>query len=235
MSEDAKNLLLRLKKEKKINKQIELIQKLRDYNQEDIVNSVLLKHLESKDHDTLRLEILSVLNYDDEQIIKPLVAMVNNSKEILSIKEKAVTLLGQSRNKKAMKALMSASKKVKDPKLLDNIVYALTFFNDTGVVKPIIKALHNDELRIQVLTGLARNEHLVLTSNAILKELATIEITKSFEKLHHDQIINIILDEFKFQNKGEFQAAIYNKSINKKIDKYRKKQNEIAKALKKVS
>ena len=69
MSEDAKNLLLRLKKEKKINKQIELIQKLRDYNQEDIVNSVLLKHLESKDHDTLRLEILSALNYDDEQII----------------------------------------------------------------------------------------------------------------------------------------------------------------------
>ena len=92
MSEDAKNLLLRLKKEKKINKQIDLIQKLRDHNQEDIVNSVLLKHLENKDHDTLRLEILAALNYE---VLQKKEASVATNTNRLTFMQGSVVYLNQ--------------------------------------------------------------------------------------------------------------------------------------------
>ena len=66
MSEETKQLLLRLKKEKKVNKQIEIIQKLKEHNQEEMVNHVLLVHLDRKDHDALRMEILSAINSNDD-------------------------------------------------------------------------------------------------------------------------------------------------------------------------
>ena len=46
MSEESKSLLLRLKKAKKVNKQIALVQQLKDHNQEKMVNHVLLVHLD---------------------------------------------------------------------------------------------------------------------------------------------------------------------------------------------
>jgi len=93
MSEEAKKLLLRLKKEKKTTKQIDLIEQLKPYNQEEIVNQVLLVHLERKDNDAIRLEILVALNYEDEAIVKPLSKIVNDSKELQSVKQKAIDLL----------------------------------------------------------------------------------------------------------------------------------------------
>lgn len=234
MSEEAKKLLLRLKKEKKTTKQIDLIEQLKPYNQEEVVNRVLLVHLTRKDNDALRLEILAALNYEDEAIVKPLTQIVNDSNELQSVKEKAIDLLGQNKGKKALGVLLSAFRKIKDPKLLDNVVHSLTFFEDSKVIKPLIKGLANDELRLQVLTGLARNNYLVLTSSNLIKELVTIEITKNFEKLHYEQILTTILDEFGYANKEELVAAISNKTINTKISEYAKKQEEINKLLQKV-
>ena len=235
MSEETKNLLLRLKKEKKVNKQIEIIQKLKEHNQEDMVNHVLLVHLDRKDHDALRMEILNAINCNDDAIVKPLAQILNDKYEPLSVKEKAVQLLGENRGKKALGVLLSAVKKYKDAKLVDNISYALTFFEDNRVVKPLIKALRNDELRLQALTGLARNENLLLSSFDLIKELTFLEITKSFEKLHYEQIMNRIFDEFGFNNKEELISAIKNKSIKNVINDYKKKQADIGKALRKVS
>ncbi len=235
MSEETKNLLLRLKKEKKVNKQIEIIQKLKEHNQEEMVNHVLLVHLDRKDHDALRMEILNAINCNDDAIVKPLAQILNDKYEPLSVKEKAVQLLGENRGKKALGVLLSAVKKYKDAKLVDNISYALTFFEDNRVVKPLIKALRHDELRLQALTGLARNENLLLSSFDIIKELTFLEITKSFEKLHYEQIMNRIFDEFGFNNKEELMSAIKNKSIKNMINDYRKKQADIGKALRKVS
>lgn len=235
MSEETKNLLLRLKKEKKVNKQIEIIQKLKEHNQEEMVNHVLLVHLDRKDHDALRMEILNAINCNDDAIVKPLAQILNDKYEPLSVKEKAVQLLGENRGKKALGVLLSAVKKYKDAKLVDNISYALTFFEDNRVVKPLIKALRHDELRLQALTGLARNENLLLSSFDLIKELTFLEITKSFEKLHYEQIMNRIFDEFGFNNKEELMSAIKNKSIKNMINDYRKKQADIGKALRKVS
>ena len=234
MSEEAKKLLLRLKKEKKTTKQIDLIEQLKPYNQEEIVNQVLLVHLERKDNDALRLEILVALNYEDEAIVKPLSKIVNDSKELQSVKQKAIDLLGQNKGKKALGVLLGAYRKIKDVKLLDNIAHSLTFFEDTKVIKPLIKGLANDELRLQILTGLARNNYLILSSSDMIKELVKIEITKNFEKLHHEKILTTILDEFGYANKDELAVAISNKSINAKISEYAKKQEEINKLLKKV-
>ncbi len=235
MSEETKNLLLRLKKEKKVNKQIEIIQKLKEHNQEEMVNHVLLVHLERKDHDALRMEILNAINSNDDAIVKPLAQILNDKYEPLSVKEKVVQLLGENRGKKALGVLLSAVKKYKDAKLVDNISYALTFFEDDRVIKPLIKALRHDELRLQALTGLARNETLLLGSMDLIKELTLLEITKSFEKLHHEQIMDTIFDEFGYNNKEELIAAVKNKSIKNKINDYRKKQADIQKTLKKVS
>ncbi|TET27748.1 MAG: HEAT repeat domain-containing protein [Candidatus Heimdallarchaeota archaeon] len=235
MSEETKNLLLRLKKEKKVNKQIEIIQKLKEHNQEEMVNHVLLVHLDRKDHDALRMEILNAINCNDDAIVKPLAQILNDKYEPLSVKEKAVQLLGENRGKKALGVLLSAVKKYKDAKLVDNISYALTFFEDNRVVKPLIKALRHDELRLQALTGLARNENLLLSSFDLIKELTFLEITKSFEKLHYEQIMNRIFDEFGFNNKEELISAIKNKSIKNMINDYKKKQADIGKALRKVS
>lgn len=235
MSEETKNLLLRLKKEKKVNKQIEIIQKLKEHNQEEMVNHVLLVHLDRKDHDALRMEILNAINCNDDAIVKPLAQILNDKYEPLTVKEKAVQLLGENRGKKALGVLLSAVKKYKDAKLVDNISYALTFFEDNRVVKPLIKALRHDELRLQALTGLARNENLLLSSFDIIKELTFLEITKSFEKLHYEQIMNRIFDEFGFNNKEELISAIKNKSIKNMINDYKKKQADIGKALRKVS
>jgi hypothetical protein len=224
-----------LKKEKKVNKQIEIIQKLKEHNQEEMVNHVLLVHLDRKDHDALRMEILNAINCNDDAIVKPLAQILNDKYEPLSVKEKAVQLLGENRGKKALGVLLSAVKKYKDAKLVDNISYALTFFEDNRVVKPLIKALRHDELRLQALTGLARNENLLLSSFDLIKELTFLEITKSFEKLHYEQIMNRIFDEFGFNNKEELMSAIKNKSIKNMINDYRKKQADIGKALRKVS
>ena len=235
MSEETKNLLLRLKKEKKVNKQIEIIQKLKEHNQEEMVNHVLLVHLDRKDHDALRMEILNAINCNDDAIVKPLAQILNDKYEHLTVREKAVQLLGENRGKKALGVLLSAVKKYKDAKLVDNISYALTFFEDNRVVKPFIKALRHDELRLQALTGLARNENLLLSSFDLIKELTFLEITKSFEKLHYEQIMNRIFDEFGFNNKEELISAIKNKSIKNMINDYKKKQADIGKALRKVS
>ncbi|MHA1923807.1 MAG: hypothetical protein ACTSVP_12105 [Candidatus Heimdallarchaeota archaeon] len=234
MSEEAKKLLLRLKKEKKTTKQIDLIEQLKPYNQEEIVNQVLLVHLERKDNDALRLEILVALNYEDDAIVKPLSKIVNDSKELQSVKEKAINLLGQNKGKKALGVLLGAYRKIKDVKLLDNIAHSLTFFEDTKVIKPLIKGLANNELRLQILTGLARNNYLILSSSELIKVLVKIELTKNFEKLHHEKILTTIMDEFGYANKEELSAAISNKSINAKISDYSKKQEEINKLLKKV-
>ncbi|MHA1244046.1 MAG: hypothetical protein ACTSP7_05660 [Candidatus Heimdallarchaeota archaeon] len=234
MSEEAKKLLLRLKKEKKTTKQIDLIEQLKPYNQEEIVNQVLLVHLERKDNDALRLEILVALNYEDEAIVKPLSKIVNDSKELQSVKQKAIDLLGQNKGKKALGVLLGANRKIKDVKLLDNVVHSLTFFEDAKVIKPLIKGLANDELRLQILTGLARNNYLILSSSELIKVLVKIELTKNFEKLHHEKILTTIMDEFGYANKEELAAAISNKSINPKISDYSKKQEEINKLLKKV-
>ncbi|MHA1531655.1 MAG: HEAT repeat domain-containing protein [Candidatus Heimdallarchaeota archaeon] len=234
MSEETKQLLLRLKKEKKVNKQIEIIQKLKEHNQEEMVNHVLLVHLDRKDHDTLRMEILNAINCNDDAIVKPLAQILNDKYEPLSVKEKTVQLLGENRGKKALGVLLSAVKKFKDAKLVDNISYALTFFDDDRVIKPLIKALRHDDLRLQALTGLARNETLLLGSMSLIKELSLLVITKSFEKLHYEQIMDTIFDEFGYNDKDELIAAIKNKSIKNKINDYRKKQVDIQKTLKKV-
>lgn len=234
MSEEAKNILLRLKKEKKIHKQIDLIKELKDYNREDMVNHVLLKHLERKDLDNLRLEILAALNPDDDMIIKPLTQIINDKYEPQVIVVKAITLLGQNKSNKALSALLSAFKRIKDLKILDNIVYALTFFEDKKVEKPIIKAFKFDELRLQALTGLARNENLLLSSLSIIKELMALKIDKSLEDIHYTKILNTIGDEFGYKNKQEIISALKDKTINDKIQEYIKKQKEIEKALKKV-
>ncbi len=235
MSEETKNLLLRLKKEKKVNKQIEIIKKLKEHNQEEMVNHVLLVHLDRKDHDALRMEILNAINSNDDAIVKPLAQILSDKYEPLSVKEKVVQLLGENRGKKALGVLLSAVKKYKDAKLVDNISYALTFFEDDRVIKPLIKALRHDELRLQALTGLARNETLLLGSMDLIKELTLLEITKSFEKLHYEQIMDTIFDEFGYNDKEELFAAVKNKSIKNKIEDYRKKQADIKKTLKKVT
>ncbi|MHA1170781.1 MAG: HEAT repeat domain-containing protein, partial [Candidatus Heimdallarchaeota archaeon] len=229
MSEETKQLLLRLKKEKKVNKQIEIIQKLKEHNQEEMVNHVLLVHLDRKDHDTLRMEILNAINCNDDAIVKPLAQILNDKYEPLSVKEKTVQLLGENRGKKALGVLLSAVKKFKDAKLVDNISYALTFFDDDRVIKPLIKALRHDDLRLQALTGLARNETLLLGSMSLITELSLLVLTKSFEKLHYEQIMDTIFDEFGYNDKDELIAAIKNKSIKNKINDYRKKQVDIQK------
>ncbi|MBN1328337.1 MAG: hypothetical protein JXA54_02580 [Candidatus Heimdallarchaeota archaeon] len=218
-----------------MNKQIELVQALKEYNQLEMVNHVLLIHLERKDHDSLRMEILAALNYEDEAIVKPLVEILNDPKETQAVKEKVLSLLGQNKGKKAMNALLTAFKKIKDPKIKDNITYALTFFEDTKVVKPLIKSLQNDDLRLQALTGLARNELLLLSSIDLIKMITSLEITRNFEKLHYENILDSIFDVFGYKSKEEIIIAIKDKSINKKIDDYQKKQLEIKKTLKKVS
>ncbi len=217
-----------------MNKQIEIIQKLKEHNQEEMVNHVLLVHLDRKDHDALRMEILNAINCNDDAIVKPLAQILNDKYEPLSVKEKTVQLLGENRGKKALGVLLSAVKKFKDAKLVDNISYALTFFNDDRVIKPLIKALRHDDLRLQALTGLARNETLLLGSMDLIKELSLLEITKSFEKLHYEQIMDTIFDEFGYNDKEELIAAVKNKSIKNKINDYRKKQADIQKTLKKV-
>jgi len=234
LSEEAKNLLMRLKKEKKVNKQIELVQALKEYNQLEMVNHVLLIHLERKDHDSLRMEILAALNYEDEAIVKPLVDILNDSKETQAVKEKVLSLLGQNKGKKAMSAVLTAFKKIKDPKIKDNITYALTFFEDTKVVKPLVKSLQNDDLRLQALTGLSRNEILLLSSLDLIKTITSLDITRNFEKLHYENILDTIFDIFGYKSKEEIIAAIKDKSINQKIQDYQKKQLEIKKTLKKV-
>jgi hypothetical protein len=234
MSEDAKKLLLRLKKEKKVNKQIDLIQELQEYNKEEMVNIVLLKHLERKDLDTLKLEILSSLNPHDDNIVKPLTAIINDKNELQTVREKAIALLGQNKSKKALGALLSAYKKVKDTKILDNITMALTFFEDSKVEKPIIKAFENDELRLQALTGLARNENLLLSSLSLIKAIVSLNITQSLEEIHYTKILNLIGDEFGYKNKKEIAEAIANKSINSKINEYEKRMKLIEKGLKKM-
>ncbi|NHJ33163.1 MAG: HEAT repeat domain-containing protein [Asgard group archaeon] len=181
------------------------------------------------------MELLNAINSNDDAIVKPLTQILNDKYEPLSVKEKAVQLLGENRGKKALGVLLSAVKKFKDAKLVDNISYALTFFEDDRVTKPLIKALRHDELRLQALTGLARNETLLLGSMDLIKELSLLEITKSFEKLHYEQIMDTIFDEFGYKDKDELVAAVKNKSIKSKINDYRKKQADIKKTLKKVS
>ncbi len=234
MSETAKKLLLQLKKAKKVNKQIDLVQQLKDYNQEEMVNHVLLIHLNRKDHDSLRLEILASLNFDDEKIIRPLTEIIGDSYESIAIKEKAITLLGENKSKNAMKSLMKIYRKAKDPKILDNLALALTFFEDVSVIKPLIKALHHEELRLPALTGLARNESTVFRSKDLMKALAKLEITKQFELLHYDKIIENILEKFKLANKEDLLLALNTKKMDQAINNYRKEQAEIAKMLKKV-
>ncbi len=234
MSEESKNLLLRLKKEKKVNKQIDLVQKLKDHNQEKMVNHVLLVHLERKDHDSLRLEILTALNFDDEKIVSPLASIINDPYESIAVKEKAIALLGENKSKNAMKSLLKVYRKAKDPKILDNLALALTFFQDTSVIKPIIKALHHEELRLPALTGLARNESTVYSSKDLMKVLAHLEITKQFELLHYNKIIENILQQFKLASKEELLQAFKSKKFDQAIITYLKEQAEITKMLKKV-
>ncbi|MHA1461500.1 MAG: HEAT repeat domain-containing protein [Candidatus Heimdallarchaeota archaeon] len=234
MSEESKNLLLRLKKEKKVNKQIDLVQKLKDHNQEEMVNHVLLVHLERKDHDSLRLEILTALNFDDEKIVSPLASIISDPYESIAVKEKAIALLGENKSKNAMKSLLKVYRKAKDPKILDNLALALTFFQDTSVIKPIIKALHHEELRLPALTGLARNESTVYSSKDLMKALAHIEITKQFELLHYNKIIENILQQFKLASKEELLQAFKSKKFDQAIITYLKEQAEITKMLKKV-
>lgn len=234
MSETAKNLLLRLKKAKKVNKQIDLVQQLKDHNQEEMVNHVLLIHLNRKDHDSLRLEILTALNFDDEKIVRPLAAIISDPYESIAIKEKAIALLGENKGKNAMKSLLKTYRKAKDSKILDNLALALTFFEDTSVIKPIIKALRHEELRLPALTGLARNESTVYGSKDLMKALAQLELTKQFEILHYDKIIENILEKFKLANKEELLLAFNSKKFDQAISDFRKEQVEIAKMLKKV-
>ena len=234
MSQEAKDLLKRLKKEKKINKQIDLVQKLKNHNQEEMVNHVLLVHLNRKDHDSLRLEILAALNFDDEKIIQPLSDIILDKYEPVPVKEKAIALLGENKSKKALKALMKGYKKTKETSILDNIVLAFTFFEVKDVVKPLIKALHHEELRLPALTGLARNENTVYGSKDLIKELAILDVSKQFELLHYDKIIENILSKFEFNSKEELIAALKGKQLDAAIDKFRKEQENIKKMLKKV-
>ncbi|NHJ84648.1 MAG: HEAT repeat domain-containing protein [Asgard group archaeon] len=234
MSEESKKLLLRLKNEKKITKQIDLVKDLKDYNKETMVTQVMLVHLNRKENDELRLEILNMLNYEDESVIDPLINILKNPNEPLLIKEKAIALLGKSKNKKAMKALLKAYRKEKDSKILDNVIEALTYFEDSSIEKPLIKALLNEELRLQALSGLSRNIYSALSSYAILKTLFSLKLTKSFEKLHYEKILTSIFDEFGYKTENEIGKAISDKSINEKIASYIKNQKSIDKMLKKV-
>ncbi|MHA1220222.1 MAG: hypothetical protein ACTSQB_00655, partial [Candidatus Heimdallarchaeota archaeon] len=134
-----------------------------------------------------------------------------------------------------LNALMSAFKKVKDPKILDNVTYALTFFEDKKVEKPLLKALQDEELRLQALTGLARNEVLLLGSSNLIKAIVGLTITKNFEKLHFNQILDTICNEFNYDTIDDILAAIQDKSINPKIAEYSKRQSEINRTLRKVS
>ncbi|NHJ04388.1 MAG: hypothetical protein EAX90_06165 [Candidatus Heimdallarchaeota archaeon] len=234
MSEEAKSLLKRLKKEKKTAKQIDLIRELKNHNQEEIVNHVLLVHLERKDHDSLRLEILNALNYNFEIIVQPLSQILNDSNETLPIKEKAITLLGHNRGKKALKVLLKQFKKSKDSKIKDNIAQALTYFDDKAATKIMIKSLYKDELRLHVLTGLARNDFTVYGSKELIKELVSLKVTERFEKLHLEKIIDGMLEKFKFSNIEEFQKALKENRLDKAIEVHRKEQVDIDAILKKV-
>ncbi len=234
MSEESKSLLLRLKKAKKVNKQIALVQQLKDHNQEKMVNHVLLVHLDRKDHDSLRLEILTALNFDDDKIVSPLSSIISDPYESVAIKEKAIALLGENKSKNAMKSLLKIYRKAKDTKILDNLALALTFFEDTSVIKPLIKALHHDELRLPALTGLARNDSTVYSSKDLMKALSQLKVTKQFELLHYDKIIENILQKYNFADKEELLLALNSKKFDQAIISYLKEQAEISKTLKKV-
>lgn len=235
MSEEAKSLLMQLKKEKKIDKQIELVKELKAYYQEEIVNNVLSIHLQNKEDDSLRLEIMNVLDFRNPIIIKPLSEILKNPDEPITIKEKAINLLGLSNNKKAMSILLSLYKKSKDKKILENVLYSLTFFNNKDVVKPLIKCLKSNELRLPVLSGLARNDYVVLSSQELIKEISSLNLTNNFENLQVEKITDVIFNEFKYKSREELVAAIQDKSINKKIADYAKKRSEIDKSTKKKS
>ncbi len=234
MSEESKSLLLRLKKAKKVSKQIALVQQLKDHNQEEMVNHVLLVHLARKDHDSLRLEILTALNFDDDKIVSPLSSIISDPYESVAIKEKAIALLGENKSKNAMKSLLKIYRKAKDTKILDNLALALTFFEDTSVIKPLIKALHHDELRLPALTGLARNDFTVYSSKDLMKALSQLKVTKQFELLHYDKIIENILQKYNFADKEELLLALNSKKFDQAIISYLKEQAEISKMLKKV-
>jgi len=234
LSEEAKSLLKRLKKEKKTAKQIDLIQELKNHNQEEMVNHVLLVHLERKDHDSLRLEILNALNYNFQIIVQPLSHILNDPNETLPIKEKAITLLGHNRGKKALKVLLKVFKKSKDSKIKDNIAQALTYFDDKSAIKIMIKSLDKDEYRLHVLTGLARNDFTVYGSKELIKALASLKVNERFEKLHHEKIIEGIFDKFKLATIEELQNAIKENKLDKAIEAHRKEQVDIDVILKKV-
>lgn len=234
MSQKAKDLLKRLKKERKPVKQIDLINELKDYNQEDIVTHVLLVHLQRKDHISVRLEILNTLNYNDDKILDPLIDILNDEEEPLPVKEKVIKLLGQNGSKKARKALLKAFRKSKDPKLTDNLAYALTFFDDKRVIKNLIKSLKDEELRLHVLSGLARNESTVFSSLDLIKAIITLKVTKQFELLHYDRIVQSLLDKYGFKNLEEIMTAIKEKRLEEAIEQHIREKKEIEKTLDKV-
>ncbi|MFW9922393.1 MAG: HEAT repeat domain-containing protein [Candidatus Thorarchaeota archaeon] len=234
MTDEAKNLLMRLKKEKKVQKQIELINALKDYNQEEMVNHVLLVHLQRKDHDSLRLEILSALNYNFEGIVQPLINILSDPSEPIAIKEKAINLLGQSRNKKALKAIIKAYKKSKEPAILDNLVQALTYFQDKNAIKILIKALKKEELQLAILTGLARNNATVYSSKDLIKELLKFEKTDHFESIHFDKILDNLLFKFEISSIEELRRAFNENKLDVKIALFTKELKSNKSLLEKV-
>ena len=234
LSEKAKELLKRLKKEKKTAKQIDLVQELRDHNQEEIVNHVLLVHLQRKDHISLRLEIINALNPNFDMIVKPLSQILKDPEETLPIKEKAIGLLGENGSKNALKILLKLAKKSKEPTIKDNAIEALSFFNDSSAIKVISKSLQNDDYRLHALAGLSRNEHILLGSKDLMMKVISLEVSDNFERLHQEKIIEFLLNTFKIPTLDELKKALSENKLDKIISAIQKDQTEIDKLLKKV-
>lgn len=215
-------------------KRLHLIKSLRAHCQDERVNDVLLPLLSSESDSKVVLAILQTLYHKDSEIIQPLIQLLKQSETPFQIRDEVAKILAQTGEKKALRALLKTFKKEEDPKILDNICFALTFFDQKKVIKPLKSSLENKDLRLKVLTGFARNDSLILSSVELIEILFAIKSTNRFEKMHLRRIHEVIFDKFDFSNETEVFQAIEDGSLRKKIKEYKKEQKGIDRLLRKV-
>jgi HEAT repeat protein len=234
MAKETKKMIKKYERAKKINDKITILNSLCEYAQLPEVNDFLISLLQQEKDEKILHLIIDTIDYSQPETVEPLITFFQQDIIPLPLKEKLISVLGKTRTAAAKEILLTAFATEQEEALLDNIVFALTFFDDKKVITKLEKALTNDKLVLPVLTGLAKNEAIILSSYKLLKKILLMEPKKRFIKLQYEQIVSIILDTFQYESIDALKEAVDDGSIKKKITQYKKKQKAIADLLKKV-
>ncbi|MEA2070809.1 MAG: hypothetical protein U9O98_05905 [Asgard group archaeon] len=204
----------------------ELVRKIKKYQKNIVLLNTIINLI--KNHNKKTIDIfLPVLFFQDKKLRKDIFVKYKDDTCSFAEKKILIELLKKKKTKASLAILLKLYEMEKEEKLLDDILFSLTFFNNEKVVNIILKELTNQKYLLKILTGLTKNEALYLSSIDLLRKLAQLNPRNNFEKSHLMTIKKTIITEFGFTNFDEVKKALESDILEKKVNAYNKRQKEI--------